>query len=108
GEREQAGQAGRTGRGEVERLQRLCTRTPLIPAKAGIQGRLLGIRDLGGTCCTTPVVEFPETSNDQSLRLLSRVERDHRCARAPLPRRSGKAGARRTAKLRRGQGDVAR
>src|SRR5215831_15757741 len=42
--------------------------------------------------------------NGQNLRLLSRAERDHRGARAPLPRASGESGTGGAAKLRRGQG----
>src|SRR5262245_40331797 len=56
----------------------------------------------------TPVVALPETSNEQSLRLLSRIKRSHRGARAPLSRPSRKRGTGGAAKFRRGQGDLDR
>src|SRR5215831_12448114 len=57
---------------------------------------------------TTERLCLLETSNEQSLRLLSRAEGDHRRARAPLPRASGEGRARGTAKLRRGEGELDR
>src|SRR5262245_65949103 len=48
GDREQPGQSGRTGRGEIGlKILESWRRSPLIHAKAGIKNRLRGIRDMG-------------------------------------------------------------